>query len=311
MVRYDLENPLRADKDNTTFPGLPCLNRLEKEMSSRVKSWFLVPNWDLTTDSVALGTVICEALGSLVAESNVLYRPVESDIGTEVHAPDPMNDFRVTVEQFKERKAGIFARFLQWIPAGVDAKAEINQNAAEEYHIEEMKTKWFVPSSSLQKKAAESDKVADFLEVKGGKEPVYMVTGIRTAKGTTVTTKKKFAKNLRAWFGIDLSSAAVPFTVGTDAAEDASELELVSFKRPGEMIFAYQLHEIRRVGEEVSGKEYHTGALLGLDEKQISKSISGNMVDESSDDAECIAAKDEQDNSECVCIAPTEKMQKG
>ena len=275
-------------------------------MSSRVKTWFLAPSWDLPPGSVQLGGVFSDPSGVHIDKGHALFSPQEADIDSEIVA-STKTGFKVTVEELKNRKASIFARFLQAVPVGGEATAEQNKNAREHYQVNKMQTKWFTPTKALEKKAIEAVDVADFLEQSDYEEPEYMIVGVRIAQGMSITTLKKRGSSLRGWFGVDLSAASVPLAVGAEGADETSHSELVTFKGSSEIVFAYQLREIRVSNGRAVGKDFIEGALLGLErvENRHERTVSTQEVDISSfSDAYKKEAIDELDKSDCICIFP-------
>ncbi len=281
---------------------------LFSQMSNRVKTWFLAPSWDLPPDSVQLGSIIWDPKGPHIDKDHALFTPADTDRDILDHSvrATTKTDFEVRVEELKRLKVGLFARCLHSVPLGGEATAEKDKNAEENYKIQAMRTEWFAPSKALEKKATDAPDVADFLEQADYAVPVYMITGVRIAKGISVTTLRKRGRSLRGWFGIDLSSANVPLTVGAGGADEASSSEFAKFQQSSEIVFAYQLRELRVSDGKVVGQDFIDGALLGVgqDANERDTVIVSAQELEASHVDDGYEGVDEMDGSACICVPP-------
>lgn len=265
-------------------------------MVSRVKTWFLAPSWDLGPDSVELGSIIKYPMGPIKKEY-ALYRPSNADIDSTIYITPPKENFSFTIEQSKKRKAGMLALFLEAIL--LRAGAENDEQVVENYHAEQLTSKWFVPSQSFEQKATEAVNVRNFLERTGFKEPVYMITGIRIAKGTTVTTKAIRGRSVAGWGSLDFSPASAPAKVEGGAQDKASEKMVATFTQQAEMVFAYQLRKLQWVKDAAVSDEFVSDdALLELNEDMetmVSTDVDGSRM-------RGIEATDELDDSDWALL---------
>jgi hypothetical protein len=175
-----------------------------------------------------------------------------------------------------------------------------------------MRTEWFVPGDEFLRKAVDSQKVTDYLEQVDYEAPVYVVTGIKTVRGASVTILKSKAQGWRAALGLDTTAVGAPVSIGPEAEHDSSATEYATFENSSHIVFAFQLMEMRCDEEKaISVTPYTTGALLGLDvakkdtrkttdtkkhffEEELKQAF-GDRVTETFDEA---------DEEECFCVIP-------
>ena len=95
------------------------------------------------------------------------------------------------------------------------------------------------------------------------KKPIWMITGVKVARGFSVSTVSK--KNLggRAKVGVDLTPTGVPVQAGPKVKVLVRKGEKVGFGGSSEVVFAYRVVRIKRRGKDApSTEDLNRGALL-------------------------------------------------
>jgi hypothetical protein len=230
-------------------------------MANQEKTYFLVPNWDFPAGSIVLGTIF----DNLEDPESQLFVPAEGDVDTDKHPTDKFK-YTQTVDTAKKGKMGFFARFLDIVGLGAEASYQFERKHVDSYSFGHMHTEWIKPSKALIDKAVASDDVSSFLQQTGYKEPVYMVCGVKTVKGASVTTSRRRGRGFRAMFGLDLAAAGVPVAIGPQAERDTTQQDDASFERSSHIVFAYRIKEIRRTEDgKTEVKDHKIGAVMGAD----------------------------------------------
>lgn len=163
-------------------------------------------------------------------------------------------------------KAGVWAEFIQGV--GVGGKASVNWNDAEmaKYKFEELITKTISPEFPEIVTAFAEPSVQQAIKDSRFRDNVYMITGIKSAKGAEVAISKIKARGKNFQFGIDTTPAGFPLKFGPEFEMNKGEGEGLTEKhsKEQEFVFAYRLREItykrKKVGEQ---KEYLKGDLQG------------------------------------------------
>jgi hypothetical protein len=276
-------------------------------MSNKVKTYFLVPGWDFPVGSIRLGSVIANPSQPHIA----LWTIEAAEIDTPTF-PSHKYDFTETIGQTKKGKVGLFARFLQIFGVGAEASVQHDEKNVEKYSFKDMCTEWFLPSDKLIKKATDSSRVVGFVEQSDYEAAVYMVTGLKTVTGASVTTLKSKGRGLRVALGFDATPAGVPVSIGPEAEHSSQGSEYATFSNSSHVVFAYQLKLIK-IDEEkaISTSEFNDGALFGVHDQGSKARHTLQSKDTLSDEelktafGEGVTSTfDEADDEECICVVP-------
>jgi hypothetical protein len=272
-------------------------------MANKYKTYFLSPDWDFPVGSIQLGSIISDR--SFPQRYLAKHDPVA--FGIEVY-PSVKENFTDTIDESKTNKYGLWAQFLQIFGLGAEASVSFSKGTIEKYSFVLMKTEFFLPSKDFATAAAKITAVADFLEQTDYEEPVYIITGIKTVAGASVTTVAKKGRGLHLKAGFDGTSSGVPVTVGPEADHKKAEEERASFKNSSPVVFAYELSEMRlqRGGKDVTLKSHTKGALFGIDGKKT-VDLETEVVEgpgKLEDGSEVVPAFDEGGEELCNCVLP-------
>ncbi|KAF8866586.1 hypothetical protein BDZ45DRAFT_277047 [Acephala macrosclerotiorum] len=270
---------------------------------NKVKTYFLTPGWDFPVGSIQLGSVISDP--SFPHRSLTEDNPVSID--TKVHSSHKY-DFSDTIDKSKSNKFGLWAQFLQVFGLGAEASVSFDRGSIDKYAFKHMRTEWFLPSKAFAKACLEATNVADFLEQTEYERPVYIITGLKTVEGASVTTVSNKGRGIRAKIGFDGTPAAVPVTIGPEADHKKKEADTTSFKKSSPVVFAFQLSEMwcKEGSDDVVLKDHTKGALFGVGE-QKELDLEAEVVEgvkQLQDGMKVVAVFDEDGDEACICVLP-------
>ncbi|RVD84856.1 uncharacterized protein DFL_003193 [Arthrobotrys flagrans] len=166
---------------------------------------------------------------------------------------------------------GIFTEFLKVI-SGISAIAELVGSSAETMEIEcrKLETKCFEPTPEYLRQAlsnALKDGVtARYLRSRyfGTEKKLFMITGIKTAEGVTISTTSKRNNGFLNQVGIDTTMAGIPVGFGAKIEIVRGDLRMTTIKTEGPIILAYRVAEIiKKFRGDAKTKDYKRGALMG------------------------------------------------
>lgn len=249
-------------------------------MSSQRAFYFPSPTWDIpaTSDLVVLGRLLKDP-----------RNPERRIPGTQAISPSPEQiytgqklDWSSVNDQLKRGKIGIWAKALQLVGGGFD----LSQTKAclDIHEFETLETKYFVPDAEYISRAMQDDGVKAFLHATHSRDPIYLITGLKIARGAKVTNKTHLERGVAAEVKVDATGFGAPVEVGPEGGFGVRRAMQTSFAGSTDYIFAYRLERIRvkRRTEEVESKEYIKGAMFGRDD------------DDSDDEMEFIADEFEE-----------------
>lgn len=291
-------------------------------MSDRVKTYFLVPHWDIPPDALQLGNVLDDptqphlSLYGSQPPSRPDSTPFSTNEGFVIDTPiRTVNKpgFSITTNRHGSNKLGIFAQFLQVV--GIRAQAGLQRESSDietfvfDSHVEE----WFEPSMNFIEKVLAQPAVQTFRTGKS-KAPLYIVTGVRTVEGITAGTDATKEKTISGELSVDATGSGVPLNIGPTIEHTRGKEQEIKWTSPGPLVYAYRLCRIR---PNKKPKAFNKGAFYGVDPKQqdvdigldidFLKAITGNEEDaeDVDDEVDVQEAVDDVDGTDCIVVVPT------
>ena len=227
-------------------------------MASTRKSYLLAPSWDLTPPEVALGSVITDIRSP---ERPLSSKGAKADIDTEIHFNEAKK-CSGKVDNGNKWSMGLLATFVHAITAGVQTSYSSSSSSGIEYSCESMETRRFSPSYEFVSKVAADPAVKSHLKMSGLSGKVLVVTGVKIAKGVTITTTEEAETDATFHVGVGIPEAGT--TVGPSATVKPTKHQTHTKTVAGPIVFAFQVEKfsISRKGR-VSSKGYAPGAMLG------------------------------------------------
>ncbi|KAF4625916.1 hypothetical protein G7Y89_g12249 [Cudoniella acicularis] len=273
-------------------------------MASIRKSYFLSPSWSLEPAEVSLGSVIANLNcphKALSAES------LSSEIDTTIHIVEAKPSSGV-VKSSKKWSAGLFSTFIHVITIGGEVSYSSMSTSEVEYSCESMETKRFTPSPAYITKAAGNDSVKAHLKIGGWGAKVFLITGVKTVQGVTITTTEEKGQDTKVQIGVEIPTAQL--TVGPKITYNPSTSQTHATTTAGPIVFAFEVEKLRvnRKGQATSRK-FVDGAMLGRkDGVQYVIERAGNDIDEDEMEdfgLEAFSGHEDETGVECQIIVPS------
>jgi hypothetical protein len=239
-------------------------------MSNPAKTYFLAPNFDITpppTGLLFLGSIITDPRNptrSLTKEDRV---PIPSP-DTSIHQGLKLNWF-VSRAQVREGKIGIWTTFLAAILGiGVDVEISRSLETAEIYRCKRLETQYFQPEDAYIYEALQVPRVKSYLEKSWFCKPVYMITGLKFARGATAESGEKRSNGGKVNVGVDGTPVGILLGGGPKLEGKVGNNKRIGWEGSSDFVFAYQLIRIKsRKNGTFTEKDYNKGALYNADDE--------------------------------------------
>lgn len=232
------------------------------------KTYFLSPNLDYPPSSISLGSIWSDPgdPGSCINRDGPL--PFPSNMPIEKSWKTDWDN-----ERDRQRKGliGIWARFLQVV--GMDAEASVTWDRikASAYKFDRLDTEFVEPTAKYVKESVLSDSIAQYIITNDFKKPVYMVTGVKIARGADVALAKSKEAGTHMRAGVDGTPGGIPGRAGPEVTISSKDSEKTSFGGSSDFVFAYRLRKIFYEKGQVRNTEYNKGALYGVNTGESDK----------------------------------------
>jgi hypothetical protein len=125
-----------------------------------------------------------------------------------------MKDFKLSRSELYSGRIGIWATFLQVVGVAGDLSYEQKRDSSEAYHCASLETDHFVPDDKHIFDSLQNKEVKAYISASWWKKPVYMITGLKTAKGFKVTTSESQHRGGNGKAGLDGTAAGGAAQVG-------------------------------------------------------------------------------------------------
>jgi hypothetical protein len=225
------------------------------------KTYFLPPDFDAPPPPdgpIRLGNIISKPLDPFYTlNSNNPATPLSSLTYT-----TPKTSFRATRNKMRSGEAGVWVKVLESFDFKMVGKYE--KCAEDLFVVDRIETEFFVPSREYLMDSVGVKGVGDFLKAGRWKKlDVFIITGIKVARGAKIVLGKKKEVGGDVSAGIDVNPAGVNVKVGLKAGVKATEDESTEFEGDS-FILAYQVRKIIcKKGKVLGSEEYSDGAVLG------------------------------------------------
>lgn len=225
------------------------------------KTYFLAPTREtLPSGPIFLGGIISSPRSPEISLNNKrspLLSALEVSTST-------VHDSTRTLSKGTKGKAGVWCEFIIDIGVGGDAGITWDNTEVAEYKFEELVTKTIAPSLHEVRKLFEDDGVQQEIKNSRFGSNLYLITGIKIARGAEVAISKVRSRGGNLHFGVDTTALGVPIKVGPDLENERSRGQGLTEKIKHEFVFAYRLRELRYRRKQVEGqKQYDKGDLMG------------------------------------------------
>ncbi|KAM5347453.1 hypothetical protein ACJ41O_010458 [Fusarium nematophilum] len=234
-------------------------------MSSLTPTYIPSPNWDIPADSdiVVLGRLIKDPKNP---ESQVPKTSADPIPPPKVYEGEK-TDWQTTLERARSGTIGIWAKCLQFL--GGQLSFSQLKSAMEDHKFANLETKYFVPNDEYLELALQDAGVQAYFQVHNSRKPVYLITGIKTAKGASISTETSTERSVEAQLKVDGSALGAPVEAGPEASWSSKDRRGISYAGSTDYIFAYQLMRLKPKGKGQGSlnERYVQGAVFGRGEE--------------------------------------------
>jgi hypothetical protein len=279
---------------------------------SQVKRYFLVPDLSIPAppnSPMALGRVIYDKLNpvrclnkkdSIVIPPEDVYKDVKTEWSHEA-------------ENQSSRRHSIWSRYIYGL-FGWSTGATFDDSIISQYVFTVLETTFFEPSDDYIRDTMWTPSLENFLEASRFNKPVYMITGLKVARGVQAKSRKVSGIEGRAaanaTLGVVLGAQG---NVEGETAGSSRQITADRFEGSTDIVIAYRLRKItcsRKM--DVEHAEETNGAILGVEDKVSESPRSYHVAtidreDAAADDSgvtKMFLALDDIDEKECQCFLP-------
>ena len=250
------------------------LSALHMALSTSTPTYFLAPHCDIPPDGLI-------ALGSIIVNPKTPQKSLNSRSDQRVAIPaDELQEsfkdnWRDAIRSGRHHRVTLWTSFLQMILGiGADVSAGLTNGREDIYEFRRLETKYFEPDAAYIQKSLQKEGVQAYITATRHKKPVYMVTGVKIARGAAVRSKTMIEYGGMLRVGLDATSlTGVPISGGPQIEKSEMKERLVRFDSGSDYVFAYRVVKIhlRRDGSVKRLEDFNKGALFGVDEGDSTK----------------------------------------
>jgi len=198
------------------------------------KTYFLARGWDYPSDSISLGSIITNPTQPQLA----IFTPTPQDLGSPIVTTDKSHfTLDLTARDSTDNAPGLFGTFLSQYGLGSEDSFHYDRKTVGAYSFSQMQSRSFEPTKALINKAvAEAGRVSAFCRASEYKTPVYMITGLKSIQGASVTAMSSKGPGWEITLSLDIASP------------DKSKISTNPGSRGGgplPIVFAFQLAQLR------------------------------------------------------------------
>lgn len=229
--------------------------------------------------------------------------------------------FTATRGQLRQGKYGVWAQILEAVGFGGELSVKCDKNTSDTFTIKQLDTTFFNPDQKYVEESMREDAVDAWMKAKSYRKPVYMITGLKVARGASMNVANTSERSGKLDLGIDLTPAAIPVRVGPVIEGSKTEEERTAFDASSDFVYAFRLRKIWYEGDKttVQHEPDNKGAMLGEDKgdshgagkdaagvefSQRDASAEDFDDSEDSDPEEVREVQEEEDGENCVWVVP-------
>lgn len=269
-----------------------------------MKQYFLVPNFDEFPEDgpLFLGSIIANPKlpqHSLNEECRILPETEKVITGT------GLTDYKITIKKGENGEYSFWAKLVEIITAGFVAQYATSEE--DQFHFDQMETKWFIPSDGYVKSALSKREVRNYLKnmTSASAQPLYMVIGLKIVQGATIT------QTIRKNKGRDgnLASDNTQISLGLRGQGSSSHEETRTLHTSERHIIGFRIRRVEiSPDRSITQDDFTTGACFGVNDAEESEEnwvVKGLGVEDCGNDVGPNLEKVlvlEEEEGHCFCI---------
>lgn len=236
------------------------------------KTYFATPNFSYAPDGLI-------KLGQLISDPKTPGMPI-----CEPHQPIPevhpsyFDDWEKERTRAVSGSAGCFAQFLAAaLGLGGDLAGNFAKESGTLLKFRRLET-FLIDPGKYVIDSMEASAVQAHLRQNPKISSLFMITGVRIARGAECTTKSAHHFGGDAILSADLTALGVPLSVGPKGSLNTQAVDREAFGASSDFVFAYSLRRIsiRKKTGQITSEEYTKGAVYSEEAKT---SIDTNIAD--------------------------------
>lgn len=202
-----------------------------------VKKYFLAP--DFTTAPPPKGPIHLGSILRNLTEFDPLNRIVQTIPKTQLYPVDKKTRFEISLLELHSANSGLRAKALELLGLGANASIERTEGSSSVLSCQQLETFVFNPTDSYINDSLNDPDVRSFMR---SRVPVYMVTGLKVARGASSTSSTSRTVALEADAG--LVPSGMPVEVGVRAGYASSIEEGEKWDTSTDFIVAFKVRKI-------------------------------------------------------------------
>lgn len=271
------------------------------------KTYFLCPTSDFIRPPpdgpLFLGSIIASTKAPEASFNRATSLPLVN-----VEPPIVETDWRKTVSAKSIAGLGVFTQFLAnsgLLVLGPRSNVEHTSKTSSIFTFDEVTTLSFEPTPEYVAEAMKAPAVQYWLtEPRQRFSPIvslYLITGMKLAKGANVKYKTSEGTEFTTHSGIDVPKFGL--SAGLKGKWAKIEDDETEFKRKSEFVFAFRVKRIR-ITRKVTVEDYHKGAFLTIGKDEDDNEIGPISVDDvdGSDFENATVVHDATENDDVYCV---------
>lgn len=210
-----------------------------------IPTYFLAPNCDFPPDGlISLGSIIVDPK---TPQQSLNHR---NNQRVKVSADDLQESFKDnwedTIESVKHNKITLWTSFMQMILGiSADLSTGLTHEKQDRYKFHRLETKYFEPDVAYIEESLKAEGVRAYISATRYKKPIYMVTGVKIARGASVLGKIVKASWGVLKAGLDATMLiGVPVSGGPQIERRSAKERGATFEHGSDYVFAYRVIKI-------------------------------------------------------------------
>lgn len=226
-------------------------------------------------------------LGSVIKSIETADEPLNQECHVAIPAKTKQTHtqrgFTARLSSMTRGDYGVWAKLVGVDAAGGEVSWAHGRSGEDVYHFREVYTEYFNASKTYALDCMKQDEVDMY--VSESEEPVYLVTGLKTARGPSVWTAAGKSDEVKFELGLH-QPGGIPVELGPKLDSSREKRREMGFEDSDDFIVGirvkklmYKKHWLKRTRGELSVEEYNTGAALAGDDDDNEKRDDDELVD--------------------------------
>jgi hypothetical protein len=256
--------------------------------SQPIPKYYIAPNFSIPP--VEAGGIL--ELGSIIAGVASADEPLNEDCHVRIPLAklfcSHQRGFTVTKSRMTSGEYGVWAKLVGVDGVGGELSWAPERSAEDVYHFRSIDTIYFNPSEEYMEESMDQDDVKDYV-MGSGYDPVYIVTGLKTARGPSVRMSK--SRKLKGTVELGLQEpGGLPIELGPKFNTSKEARQEMGFEDSTDFIIGirvkklmYKKHWLTWAPGALVAKEHNKGATM-VDDDVVKKG--GDEVVDLGDDTD-------------------------